>query len=53
MYVLKWEISFRIEGIKKDGCSSKDFKTIKEKDQVTESFKSFVAGSPAAVVRNL
>lgn len=44
-------LGFRIEGIKKsDGKSSKDFKTTKNRDQVIEAFRDFVAGFPHVIV---
>ncbi|XP_026814150.1 inositol-trisphosphate 3-kinase A-like [Rhopalosiphum maidis] len=43
-------LGFRIEGIKKsDGKSSKDFKTTKNRDQVIEAFRDFVAGFPHVI----
>merc|ERR1712088_362664 len=37
-------LGFRLEGVKKsDGTSSKDFKTTKTKDQVSEAFKNFTS----------
>ncbi|XP_022181611.1 inositol-trisphosphate 3-kinase B-like isoform X2 [Myzus persicae] len=43
-------LGFRIEGIKKsDGKSSKDFKTTKNRDQVIEAFRDFVAGLPHVI----
>ncbi|XP_058824869.1 uncharacterized protein LOC131685281 isoform X1 [Topomyia yanbarensis] len=43
-------LGFRIEGIKKsDGTSSKDFKTTKSRDQITEAFKEFTEGFPHAL----
>merc|ERR1712059_193799 len=35
-------LGFRIEGIKKDGNSSKDFKTTSTKEQVVECFRNFL-----------
>ena len=42
-------LGFRIEGIKKDGNSSKDFKTTSTKDQVVECFSNFLQDSPHAL----
>ncbi|XP_058446767.1 inositol-trisphosphate 3-kinase A-like isoform X2 [Malaya genurostris] len=43
-------LGFRIEGIKKsDGTSSKDFKTTKSREQITEAFKEFTEGFPHAL----
>ena len=44
-------LGFRIEGIKKDDLKSKDFKTIKTKEEITEMFKEFIKGYPFALVR--
>lgn len=41
-------LGFRIEGIKKENASTKDFKTTKTRDQVTQSFKTFLLGHPGA-----
>merc|ERR1719225_648975 len=39
-------LGFRLEGVKKsDGTSSKDFKTTKTKEQVSEAFKNFTSSS--------
>ncbi|KAG7302239.1 hypothetical protein JYU34_013726 [Plutella xylostella] len=47
-------LGFRIDGVKKgDGTSSKDFKTTKTKEQISEAFKEFTAGFPNAVPRYL
>lgn len=43
-------LGFRIEGIKKDDLKSKDFKTIKAKEEIKEMFKEFCAGYPHALV---
>lgn len=44
-------LGFRIEGIKKaDGTSSKDFKTTKSRDQITEAFRDYTLGFPHAIV---
>ncbi|CRK90100.1 CLUMA_CG003818, isoform A [Clunio marinus] len=42
-------LGFRIEGIKKDDLKSKDFKTIKSRDEVKEMFKEFCNGYPHAL----
>lgn len=42
-------LGFRIEGIKKDGTSSKDFKTTSTKDQVIQCFSNFLDGYPHAL----
>ena len=42
-------LGFRIEGIKKDGNSSKDFKTTSTKDQVVDCFSNFLQDSPHAL----
>jgi len=42
-------LGFRIEGIKKDGNSSKDFKTTSTKDQVVKCFSNFIQGYPHAL----
>uniref|UniRef100_A0A182MQY9 Kinase n=1 Tax=Anopheles culicifacies TaxID=139723 RepID=A0A182MQY9_9DIPT len=43
-------LGFRIEGIKKsDGTSSKDFKTTKSRDQISEAFREFTDGFPHAM----
>jgi len=42
-------LGFRIEGIKKDGSSSKDFKTTATKEQVVGCFQNFLFGYPDAV----
>jgi len=42
-------LGFRIEGIKKDGNSSKDFKTTSTKDQVIDCFSNFLNGYPHAL----
>ena len=39
-------LGFRIDGIQKDGNSSKDFKTTSTKEQVVACFKTFLADSP-------
>jgi len=39
-------LGFRIEGIKKDGNSSKDFKTTSTKEQVIKCFYNFIQGYP-------
>jgi len=39
-------LGFRIDGIQKDGNSSKDFKTTSTKEQVVGCFKTFLADSP-------
>jgi len=41
-------LGFRIEGIKKENASTKDFKTTKTREQVTQSFKTFLLGHPDA-----
>eukprot|EP00096_Caligus_rogercresseyi_P009110 TRINITY_DN3035_c0_g1_i1.p1 TRINITY_DN3035_c0_g1~~TRINITY_DN3035_c0_g1_i1.p1 ORF type:complete len:548 (-),score=153.11 TRINITY_DN3035_c0_g1_i1:99-1742(-) len=39
-------LGFRIEGVKKaDGTSKKDFKTTKNREQVSEAFRNFIASS--------
>ena len=44
-------LGFRLEGVKKsDGTSSKDFKTIKTKEQVAEAFKNFTSNNCDTVV---
>lgn len=44
-------LGFRIEGIRKsDGKSSKDFKTIKTREQIIEAFKDFTDEFPHVVV---
>jgi hypothetical protein len=43
-------LGFRIEGIKKDDLKSKDFKTIKTREEIMEMFKEFCAGYPHALV---
>ena len=44
-------LGFRLEGVKKsDGTSSKDFKTTKTKDQVSEAFKNFTSRNCDTVV---
>lgn len=43
-------LGFRIEGIKKDDLKSKDFKTIKSRDEIMDMFKEFCAGYPHALV---
>lgn len=43
-------LGFRIEGIKKDDLKSKDFKTIKTKEEIKDMFKEFCAGYPHALV---
>ncbi|XP_022110910.1 inositol-trisphosphate 3-kinase B-like isoform X2 [Acanthaster planci] len=41
-------LGFRIEGVKKgDGHSSRDYKTVRTKDQISESFNFFINGDPA------
>ncbi|XP_053697252.1 uncharacterized protein LOC128744350 isoform X2 [Sabethes cyaneus] len=43
-------LGFRIEGIKKsDGTSSKDFKTTKSREQITEAFQEFTESFPHAL----
>ena len=42
-------LGFRIEGIKKDGTSSKDFKTTSTKEQVIQCFSNFLDGYPHAL----
>jgi len=42
-------LGFRIEGIKKDGNSSKDFKTTSTKEQVVMHFQNFLKGYPDVV----
>lgn len=42
-------LGFRIEGIKKDGNSSKDFKTTSTKEQVIKCFHNFIHGYPHAL----
>ena len=42
-------LGFRIEGIKKDGTSSKDFKTTSTKAQVVDCFANFLQGYPHAL----
>ncbi|CAO1426331.1 unnamed protein product [Diamesa hyperborea] len=45
-------LGFRIEGIKKDdGSSSKDFKTIKRKEDIMEMFKGFTEKHPNALTK--
>lgn len=44
-------LGFRIEGIKKDDLKSKDFKTIKTRQEIMEMFKEFIKGYPFALVR--
>ena len=39
-------LGFRIDGIQKDGNSSKDFKTTSTKEQVVTCFKTFLVDSP-------
>ena len=44
-------LGFRLEGVKKsDGSSSKDFKTTKTKEQVSEAFKNFTSCNCDTVV---
>lgn len=43
-------LGFRIEGIKKDDLKSKDFKTIKSREEIMDMFKEFCAGYPHALV---
>lgn len=44
-------LGFRIEGIRKsDGTSSKDFKTVKSREQVMREFADFTENFPHAVV---
>lgn len=43
-------LGFRIEGIKKDDLKSKDFKTIKSRDEIMDMFKEFCGGYPHALV---
>lgn len=42
-------LGFRIEGMKKDGASSKDFKTTSTEDQVYQCFANFLSGYPNAL----
>ncbi|XP_055549277.1 uncharacterized protein LOC129732419 isoform X1 [Wyeomyia smithii] len=43
-------LGFRIEGIKKsDGTSSKDFKTTKSREQISEAFQEFTESFPHAL----
>jgi len=42
-------LGFRIEGIKKDDLKSKDFKTIKSRDEIMDMFKEFCSGYPHAL----
>lgn len=42
-------LGFRIEGMKKDGASSKDFKTTSTEDQVSQCFANFLSGYPNAL----
>uniref|UniRef100_A0A1Q3FUZ5 Kinase n=1 Tax=Culex tarsalis TaxID=7177 RepID=A0A1Q3FUZ5_CULTA len=43
-------LGFRIEGIKKsDGTSSKDFKTTKSREQISDAFREFAEGFPHAL----
>ncbi|KAG5673259.1 hypothetical protein PVAND_003322 [Polypedilum vanderplanki] len=42
-------LGFRIEGIKKDDFKTKDFKTIKSREDITEMFKEFFKGYPLAL----
>jgi len=46
-------LGFRIEGIKKGGVDfpTKDFKTTKTKEQLVESFRTFLTGYPAAAAQ--
>merc|ERR1711962_964088 len=47
-------LGFRLEGVKKsDGTSSKDFKTTKTKDQVSEAFKNFTSRNSDTVKQYL
>ena len=47
-------LGFRLEGVKKsDGTSSKDFKTTKTKDQVSEAFKNFTSRNCDTVVSKI
>ena len=46
-------LGFRIEGIKKDDLKSKDFKTIKTREEIIEMFKEFIKGYPFALVSEL
>ena len=45
-------LGFRIEGIKKGGVElpPKDFKTTKSREQLLESFRTFLTGYPEAAV---
>lgn len=44
-------LGFRLEGVKKsDGTSSKDFKTTKTKEQVSEAFKNFTSSNCDTIV---
>lgn len=43
-------LGFRIEGIKKDDLKSKDFKTIKSREEIMEMFKEFTEEYPHALV---
>lgn len=43
-------LGFRIEGIKKDDLKSKDFKTIKARDEIMDMFKEFCSGYPHVLV---
>ncbi|XP_038074877.1 inositol-trisphosphate 3-kinase B-like isoform X2 [Patiria miniata] len=41
-------LGFRIEGVKKgDGHSSRDYKTVRTKDQISECFNFFIDGDPS------
>ncbi|XP_026752725.1 inositol-trisphosphate 3-kinase B isoform X3 [Galleria mellonella] len=47
-------LGFRIDGVKKaDGTSSKDFKTTKTRDQITDAFKEFTSNCSNAATRYL
>ncbi|XP_059062663.1 inositol-trisphosphate 3-kinase A isoform X1 [Achroia grisella] len=47
-------LGFRIDGVKKaDGTSSKDFKTTKTREQISEAFKEFTSNFPNAAPRYL
>lgn len=46
-------LGFRIEGVKKDDLKSKDFKTMRTKDEIKDMFKEFCAGYPHALVSSV
>lgn len=47
-------LGFRIDGVKKaDGTSSKDFKTTKTREQISEAFKDFISNFPNAAPKYL